>query len=630
MQLDLDQAARDRSGDARDRGRRRICNSEQRRRASANRPEAGARLRPTSKLRLLEPVPRSRRAGPARGSTGRPARRPGPKGPRGRPGRRASRAARPGRAEGARWAGPGATGPTGATGPAGPRRRDGPEGPIRGRTGEAGASGPDGADRGRPVKPGPRAPRAGRAGRAGRADRACRARRGHRGERRAGRPRAAGSRRGGRTGRRAGCGRRNRAEGRRRAKGDAGPKGDTRPKADTGPKGDPGGVARLPRRTRGAPAAQAHRTARFSSPTTHSGKVTLTVRRAAAARGSPAVRINEVADGNAAHRPPTSSSSSRTRGPSPPPSAAGRSCTARPPASSDTSLATIPTGTTIPPGAFYLLGGAAYAGAQLPTSRSRPGSPRRAARSGFATARARSSTASAGEPRRTRSSRAHAAPAPPTTAAPGASIVRLPDGHDTNDNSADLARHRDRRLLGRRTADDRAGGDVACASSEGLRARAGRLVDRPLASGSWATASSTPPSTLGRAAGGRGRGAAHDGRRHSRRRTDPVSGPDVAAIPPGSRGRRHLERAQEEVFVVLDGTLTMLLGDPPERVDLCRRASSRSSREPPPAAERERRRRRRLRLRRPTGDRPGRVPGRASSPSCSGTTRRSSRPPPPS
>jgi mannose-6-phosphate isomerase-like protein (cupin superfamily) len=39
-------------------------------------------------------------------------------------------------------------------------------------------------------------------------------------------------------------------------------------------------------------------------------------------------------------------------------------------------------------------------------------------------------------------------------------------------------------------------------------------------------------------------------------------------LPPGTRGRRHLEGAQEEVFVVLSGTLTMLLGDPPERVDL--------------------------------------------------------------
>ena len=38
--------------------------------------------------------------------------------------------------------------------------------------------------------------------------------------------------------------------------------------------------------------------------------------------------------------------------------------------------------------------------------------------------------------------------------------------------------------------------------------------------------------------------------------------------PPRTRGRRHVEGAQEEVFVVLEGTLTMLLGDPPERFDL--------------------------------------------------------------
>jgi mannose-6-phosphate isomerase-like protein (cupin superfamily) len=38
--------------------------------------------------------------------------------------------------------------------------------------------------------------------------------------------------------------------------------------------------------------------------------------------------------------------------------------------------------------------------------------------------------------------------------------------------------------------------------------------------------------------------------------------------PPHTRGRRHADHAQEEVFVVVSGTLTMLLGDPPERVDV--------------------------------------------------------------
>ena len=39
-------------------------------------------------------------------------------------------------------------------------------------------------------------------------------------------------------------------------------------------------------------------------------------------------------------------------------------------------------------------------------------------------------------------------------------------------------------------------------------------------------------------------------------------------MPPGSKGRRHAERVQEELFVVLDGTATLALGDPAERVEL--------------------------------------------------------------
>jgi mannose-6-phosphate isomerase-like protein (cupin superfamily) len=38
--------------------------------------------------------------------------------------------------------------------------------------------------------------------------------------------------------------------------------------------------------------------------------------------------------------------------------------------------------------------------------------------------------------------------------------------------------------------------------------------------------------------------------------------------PPHSTGRRHQDHAQEEVFVVVSGTLTMLLGDAGERVDV--------------------------------------------------------------
>jgi mannose-6-phosphate isomerase-like protein (cupin superfamily) len=37
---------------------------------------------------------------------------------------------------------------------------------------------------------------------------------------------------------------------------------------------------------------------------------------------------------------------------------------------------------------------------------------------------------------------------------------------------------------------------------------------------------------------------------------------------PGARGRRHVHADQEETFVVLQGTLTMYLGEPPERQDV--------------------------------------------------------------
>lgn len=42
----------------------------------------------------------------------------------------------------------------------------------------------------------------------------------------------------------------------------------------------------------------------------------------------------------------------------------------------------------------------------------------------------------------------------------------------------------------------------------------------------------------------------------------------VWRYPAGSRGRRHREVAQEEVFVVLDGTATMMLGESPQREQL--------------------------------------------------------------
>ena len=43
---------------------------------------------------------------------------------------------------------------------------------------------------------------------------------------------------------------------------------------------------------------------------------------------------------------------------------------------------------------------------------------------------------------------------------------------------------------------------------------------------------------------------------------------NVWSMPPGSRGRRHRETDQEELFVALEGTAMLLLGEPPEKVEV--------------------------------------------------------------
>jgi mannose-6-phosphate isomerase-like protein (cupin superfamily) len=54
--------------------------------------------------------------------------------------------------------------------------------------------------------------------------------------------------------------------------------------------------------------------------------------------------------------------------------------------------------------------------------------------------------------------------------------------------------------------------------------------------------------------------------------TDPAAMTESRArmwrYPAHTRGVRHLDAGQEEVFVPLRGTLTLLLGEPPERVDV--------------------------------------------------------------
>jgi hypothetical protein len=107
--------------------------------------------------------------------------------------------------------------------------------------------------------------------------------------------------------------------------------------------------------------------------------------------------------------------------------------------STDTVLDTIPNGTTLAPGAFYLFGGGGYTGP--PAADQSFGTGLAAAAGGVGLRDGNGtlvdsvgwgSTAANGLVEGT------PAPAPPATAAPGSSDVRRPDGHDTNDNSVDF------------------------------------------------------------------------------------------------------------------------------------------------------------------------------------------------
>jgi Lamin Tail Domain/Collagen triple helix repeat (20 copies) len=107
---------------------------------------------------------------------------------------------------------------------------------------------------------------------------------------------------------------------------------------------------------------------------------------------------------------------------------------------SDTLLATIPAGTTLGSRAHYLLGGSAYAGPVTPDQSF--GTAMAATAGGIGVRRPDGTLVdSVGYGATAANGLVEAAPAAaaPTTAAPGSSIGRLPDGVDSNDNSVDFA-----------------------------------------------------------------------------------------------------------------------------------------------------------------------------------------------
>jgi hypothetical protein len=105
---------------------------------------------------------------------------------------------------------------------------------------------------------------------------------------------------------------------------------------------------------------------------------------------------------------------------------------------SDVALATIPAGTMLAPGAFYLFGGSGYAGAKPADQAFSAGLAGTGGGIGLRDATAKL-VDSAGYGTATNAFvETHAATAPPSTAPPGSSDIRLPDGHDTDDNGADF------------------------------------------------------------------------------------------------------------------------------------------------------------------------------------------------
>jgi len=105
---------------------------------------------------------------------------------------------------------------------------------------------------------------------------------------------------------------------------------------------------------------------------------------------------------------------------------------------SDVSLATIPDGTTLAAGAFYLLGGSGYAGAKKADQAFSAALAATAGGIGVRDA-AGKLVDSVGYGTATNVFvETRPAAAPPVTAVPGSSDIRLPDGADTDDNGTDF------------------------------------------------------------------------------------------------------------------------------------------------------------------------------------------------
>jgi hypothetical protein len=106
---------------------------------------------------------------------------------------------------------------------------------------------------------------------------------------------------------------------------------------------------------------------------------------------------------------------------------------------SDVALATLPPGTMLGPGAFYLFGGSGYAGARSADQAFSAGLAATAGGIGLRDAGGKLLDSLGYGTATNAFVETRPATAPPSTAAPGSSDIRLPDGRDTDDNGADFA-----------------------------------------------------------------------------------------------------------------------------------------------------------------------------------------------
>jgi hypothetical protein len=105
---------------------------------------------------------------------------------------------------------------------------------------------------------------------------------------------------------------------------------------------------------------------------------------------------------------------------------------------SDVALGSIPDGTTLAAGAFYLFGGSGYAGARKADQSFSTGMAASAGGVGLRDASGKLLDSVGYGTATNAFVEARPAAAPPATAVPGSSSIRLPDGADTNDNGADF------------------------------------------------------------------------------------------------------------------------------------------------------------------------------------------------